>query len=292
MTAHQPIQVFGCADDRQADSHLERNLPMNAKVKTPFAHPDCYARDLRDCSRKISREHYVSGVVLRGVSLGEPFVLVQNLSFQQPNTLEGRGINSLVAKVVCEKHNGALSDFDDAGNSLFLGMDRMDSAAGIGGEHAKVMTVNGDHLERWMLKILCGGLYSGNISLPRGSLKGVCPPQEWLNILFREGLFPAGQGLYLQAGTPGVVFSTEPAVLKMAAVIDKDDAVIGLQMWVFNFEYLLVLASLPTPLPPALEHAYYRPTGLIVDGSRKSIRFAWEHRTGGDEVRVRWVGHK
>ena len=104
-------------------------------------------------SRRVCREHYVSQAVLRGVSLGEQTVLVQHLSFQQPDTPEGRGINSLVARVLCEKHNGMLSDFDKAGSSLFSGMDRMDSSAGRAGEHPEVIKVSGDRLERWMLKI-------------------------------------------------------------------------------------------------------------------------------------------
>src|SRR4051812_18357116 len=107
---------------------------MTAHANRILGHPQCYAREMGDCSTGISKEHYVSAVVLRGVSLGEPTVLVQNLSFQQPGTLEGRGISSLVAKVLCEKHNSALSIFDGAGSTLFSGMDRIDSAAGKAGE--------------------------------------------------------------------------------------------------------------------------------------------------------------
>jgi hypothetical protein len=263
---------------------------MSARTDRFFGHPQCYARELGDCSTGISKEHYVPAVVLRGVSLGEPTVLVQNLSFQQPGMLEGRGISSLAAKVLCEKHNAALSVFDNAGSTLFAGMDRMDSAAGRAGAPPETFVVNGDHLERWMLKMLCGGLYSGTMLVPGGSMKGVCPPLEWLNVLFRGATVPPGQGLYLRAGTPGEVFSTEPAILKMAAVVDKDNIVIGFRMWVFNFEYLLVLAHLPPTLPPMLDHAHYRPAGLVVEGTAKDIRFEWGQPSGSKELRVAWVG--
>jgi hypothetical protein len=263
---------------------------MPPTTETAFSHPQCYARALRDCSGQISREHYVSAVVLRGVSLGEPTVLVQNLSFQQPGTVESKGISGLVAKVLCEKHNSALSGFDVAGNSLFAGMDGIDSTAGKAGVPAEAFVVNGDHLERWMLKILCGGLYSGTMPMPEGSMKGVCPPVVWLNVLFRGADLPPGQGLYFRAGTPGEVFSTEPAILKMAVVVDNDNVVIGFRMWVFNFEYLLVLAHLPPTLPPMLDHSHYRPAGLVVDGSAKSISFEWGQPSGSREVRVAWVG--
>src|SRR5262249_40314032 len=158
---------------------------------------------------------------------------------------------------------------DGAGNTLFAGMDRIDSAAGKAREPPETFVVNGDHLERWMLKMLCGGLYSGTMQVPGGSMKGVCPPVEGLNVLVRDAALPSGEGVYLRAGTPGEVFSTEPAILKMAVVVDKDNVVIGFRMWVFNFEYLLVLAHLPPKLPPMLAHAHYRPAGLVIDGSAK-----------------------
>lgn len=159
-------------DGRHCDGLL-----MDDQTEIPFAHPECYARGLGDCSETISKEHYVSKVVLRGVSLGETSVLVQNLSFQQPkDTAQSIGIGSLVAKVLCVKHNTAMSEFDDAGNQLFTAMTRMDATAGKIGKKLETSIVNGDDLERWMLKILCGGLFSGNIPVPKGTMKGVCHP--------------------------------------------------------------------------------------------------------------------
>lgn len=76
----------------------------------------------------------------------------------------------------------------------------------------------------------------------------------------------------------------------MAVIVDKDNVVIGFRMWVFNFEYLLVLAHLPPTLPTMLDHAHYHPSGLIVDGSARSIRFQWGQPSGSGDVRVAWVG--
>lgn len=71
---------------------------MSDQANRIFGHPQCYARELGDCSTGISKEHYVSAVVLRGVSLGEPTVLVQNLSLQQLDTLKGKGTSGLVER--------------------------------------------------------------------------------------------------------------------------------------------------------------------------------------------------
>ena len=69
----------------------------------------------------------------------------------------------------------------------------------------------------------------------------------------------------------------------------NDDVVTGLRMWMFNFEFHLVLANIPPMFPPMLEHAHYRPKGIVVDGSANNIRFVW--RSGGsEEARIGWVG--
>jgi hypothetical protein len=256
---------------------------------TAFSHPNCYAGQLGDCSPQISKEHYVSDGVLRAVAQGNSEVLVRNLAFQRGGTLEAKEINSLVAKVLCEKHNSELSSFDVAGLSLFSAMDQIDSAAGKPDANCEVVCVNGDHFERWMLKTLCGGLFSGTFPLPSGSLKGFRPPERWLRVLFRGDQLPDGQGLYLKAGTPGEAFTTEPSVLQMNVEF-QENAVIGFTVRVFKFEYTLVLVPLPAFMPPSLEHASHRPSGLIVHGSNKSIHFEWNHGSNGESVIVQWLG--
>lgn len=263
---------------------------MEYRINKSFAHPDCYAGELGGCSKIISREHYVSAAILRIVSLGESSVLVRNLSFQSTETLESKGIDNLVAKVLCSKHNNELSRFDCAGLALFDGMDQIDSAAGKADVLASTILVNGDDLERWMLKTLWGGLFSGNFPVLNGSFKSLRPPKAWLSILFEDGQFPQGQGLYVRAGTPGTIFSTEPTVLKMEPVFDANHSVIGFNVWIFNFQFTLVLASIPPTCPPTLEYALHRPKGIVVHGSNKKIQIDWQSFDINDELEVQWLG--
>jgi hypothetical protein len=234
----------------------------------------------------MSKEHYVSENMLRVVSLNESRVLVRNLQFQPPDTQERLGTGHLAAYILCEKHNNDLSPFDTAGGNLVSGMDQIDRAAGKVDEKAETIELNGDDLERCMLKMLCGGLFSGNFG--RG-VEGVYPPREWLEILFRNAKMPLGHGLYVRAGTtPGVVFATDPAILKVE-VVDSPTNVIGFRMLVFNFEFVLVLAGLPPQRPQMLEYTQYRPRGIVVQGSNKRIRFCWQE-AAGNELIVKWVG--
>ena len=52
-------------------------------------------------------------------------------------------------------------------------------------------------------------------------------------------------------------------------------------MWMFNFEFHLVLAKITAEFLLTLEHAHYRPKGIVVDGSANKICFVW--RSGGSE---------
>jgi hypothetical protein len=73
--------------------------------------------------------------------------------------------------------------------------------------------VDGERLERWLLKVLCGGLFSGAFRIgPDTTMKGIDPPIEWLQILFGQARFTERQGLYYIAPAPGKTITTDPLV--------------------------------------------------------------------------------
>jgi hypothetical protein len=151
----------------------------------PFQNPDCYARELGGCSTQINREHYVSEGILELIE--EPdgtrsrTVRSYGLSFLAG---ESRilGVAGLTAKILCKTHNEALSPFDSAGKAFYCAVDRLNASTAPAAP-AEVLTVSGDDLERWMLKTLCGGLYSGNFMVKPGEgMKDVAPPRAWLGL--------------------------------------------------------------------------------------------------------------
>src|SRR3954469_10804919 len=67
---------------------------------------ECWASCLGDCGEGASREHYISEGVFDGeliTAFGLPWCS------DHPATI---GLGSAVAKILCRKHNSALSDFD------------------------------------------------------------------------------------------------------------------------------------------------------------------------------------
>jgi hypothetical protein len=187
---------------------------------TGYSNPECYAQSLGDCRGQVTREHVVSEGVLKLVygRAGEinKQVLVRGLSFQPPDVVEERGISRLVAKMLCEGHNHYLSRrFDPAGQAMFRAMDALNDAAGDPAALQQMFRVDGDDLERWMLKTFINGLFSGLFRpAPGETLKKEYPLLEWLQILFKDAEFPKGCGLYWLAGTVGAVFTADEEVLQ------------------------------------------------------------------------------
>ena len=122
---------------------------------TNYSHPGCYLRDTRNCSEQISREHYMSKAVLE--QLGSK-LRVSGTPWLQPGETVDTSIGSLTAKILCKRHNEALSPLDSEA-SLFLSILR----GALTDLRRKTLSrkpifhlVNGTALELWMLKVACG----------------------------------------------------------------------------------------------------------------------------------------
>jgi hypothetical protein len=229
-------------------------------------HPGCYARALGGCSRKMSAEHYVSKCILELVenraSQKSKSVRVTGLSFQQPGVLQQFGISSLVGNVLCEAHNSFLSHLDGAGKAMFTAMDRLNDGAADQSSPERVLRVDGDRLERWVLKSMCGGLYSGAFRVsPTDTMKGLCPPSEWLHILFNGAEFPYRQGIYYMPRKAGETVTADEYVLRFEPLGSRDtDEIGGLRVWFQGFEFALLMGNIAKLVRHALSHAGGRET--------------------------------
>lgn len=261
-------------------------------------HPQCYARGFCNCKGDISKEHHVSNGVLLAVSQAEKSVRVSGLKCVPTGEVRAIGIKRLVGKTLCKHHNSALTEFDAAGLVFFNAMERImvPSHFLAPGHPVAPLQVSGDRLERWMLKVLVGGLYCGQFPTPEGiDLKDVPPPDAWLGVLFENHTLPPRCGLYVIHGEDGEQFPMDHKVLKFAVVPGRDVAtgnvaIIGLRMWVFGIDFFLCMANLPDPLPEGdpLRHSIHRPTHLT-GGAGETLVLDW---VGNTDVRgVAIKGH-
>lgn len=158
-------------------AHGDRSQPVSG-----LKNPACYARALGGCCKQVGGEHYISKGILKHIPDREipqsKSVLVQNLSFQEkPDSLQPIGVNNLIANILCEVHNNLLSKYDAAGLLMYKAMDAIDDETRTPIRKTSVHIVNGDLLERWILKSFIGGLYGGSLRVPEGeTMKGSQPP--------------------------------------------------------------------------------------------------------------------
>jgi hypothetical protein len=243
---------------------------------TGYAHPACFARDLGDCSSKISREHYISESVL-GLFGGEG-ITVSGLP-GQPGLpwlahAEEKEVSlaSLTAKMLCERHNQALSALDATAANFFRFLTAKWSEDAI-----EVYLVRGYDLERWFLKMLCGLVASGMVTVNGHRLSKWTPPAEWLEILFGSADVEAPAGLHsivaeryhfaTESFMVHLVFSTDtaqPAALVFAAE---------------GIAFLFAMVALPPKRQPSEfgSDTRYRPGALQLNESCqiREAHFGW-----------------
>jgi hypothetical protein len=255
--------------------------------------PRCYASALGDCQGKVNREHYVSRSVLEQIGDGKS-VTVRNLPFQNKDVSKEIGIASLTAKVLCERHNSALSELDITGARMFEAMEAFTGATGQPLGPAATIRIDGEAFERWLLKLFCGGLFSGCIRIPEfGPRDRKPPPTELTRVLFgKEKLLPY-KGLYLHGGSPDKPIYTDGDVFKTSALhISGLEVLVGVRVWLFGFQFDLVAAGVSFGMPTAMKDASYRPAGFSCAKSNVLIEFGWRDGPRSPVVVFDYLGER
>jgi hypothetical protein len=152
--------VASCCFDK-ADGKLRKRIKSirPPPPATGYGHPSCYLRGTRDCSEDISREHYVSAAVLE--QLGSPINII-GAPWLKPGQPASYGIGNLVAKILCRRHNQALSPLDQEAAIFFGALARSLSELERASSSRKygLHLASGSALELWALKVACGFYFS------------------------------------------------------------------------------------------------------------------------------------
>ena len=162
---------------------------------TGYSHPGCYAKALNDCSRRLTREHYISKAILE---LLGPDHEISNSSWLAPGARSKRlPLSALGARILCKRHNGMLSDLDNKATVFFEQLLWAFSDTSMISLPYRRVTVDGDALELWMLKACCGSFASGELFV-RGERAEYSIPLAWLRILFQGAPWARNTGLYIR----------------------------------------------------------------------------------------------
>jgi hypothetical protein len=238
------------------------------------SNPGCYAQPLCDCKGPVNREHVVSDSLLKEIWRGENGGPVYGLTFLKDKSQEepaNLGIKSLTAKILCTGHNLYLSPFDTEITKLFLARERQVIAENNGSPCAENCYVDGDRIERWMLKTLCNGIYSGNFPVPFvNSFKGQSLDIDTLKIIFKDSPFPPGWGVYVNSNGHYV---NADNILQLK-VEGSPEGIIGLHMWMLGCLFTLVLTDDREQFKE-LTTAIYRPKKIVANKTRNATVFSW-----------------
>ena len=169
---------------------------------TGYAHANCYMRSTRNCSEKISREHFISkSVMIQCTPEGMDKVRVSGIFWQKPGIEQDIPLDALASNILCERHNNSLSPLDDVAGKFFSAVR---DAGGLGRQsdvrRDLLFLVNGNALERWGVKTALG-LYHSTYARAGGKCIADSfhlDSQQSVDCL-SGGVLPAPLGMYAMA---------------------------------------------------------------------------------------------
>jgi len=270
-----PTSPGPCGSRRQASKCcLSRQGFHKTPVATTPSQPKsgdhirtCYASRLADCSSRLSREHYISKNLLDYLNRDDGLT-VSGLPWLngKEQTLPP---NALASKILCERHNSALSPLDEMAVRFFQAFDE----EGVAGSGQQLLHLfSGHDLERWLLKMLCGIAFSKNLTTDIDCDLSI--PRLWLDILFGYSDFTRGKGFYVCTDI-GHRFEG-PRGLMMRAITGRGK-ITGIVLYVCGYELILSMSGIPTRRFNKRRVAY-RPLEFYTSGPdyEKSIVFSWD----------------
>jgi hypothetical protein len=255
---------------------------------TGYAHQRCYAAPLNDCSTKITGEHTLSHSVLRELS-PTGIIEVNGLPRKPHEEFVSVSISGFTAKVLCDRHNAALSSLDSIGHRFYKSLKTINSDLRdkTKNPRSRPYLFNGHDLERYILKALCGDGFANKMNTERGQIRDWRPSTQWVRILYGLEPFPVGWGLYL-AATPGEPFDLDENILGICPVMKADEELCGARFKALGLEFELLMAR-PNPFQERYsDNCRYRPNEVSFSDGRatQSIMFGWDVKGQGGSLHI------
>jgi len=217
----------------------------------------CYADMLGDCSGGVSREHYISRSVLEVVGKK---VQVSGLPWQKPNEIMTVGTSALTAKILCMHHNSLLSRLDTSAKEFVVGLKTSYESAMKGNMANGTYEIQGDLLEKWLLKVLVG-IFSLSTRYQ--------VPRDWIEMLFERKPWPAGEGMHIFGATGAATWNFQ--LLRIILVHKTGDprSILGAKFGLGGMPFLLSFGK-PRFYEAGIE-SLFRP-GIIQVSQGSSVR--------------------
>lgn len=245
----------------------------------------CYAASLGDCDGKPSREHYISRSVLR---LASDTPTVEGM----PGLPDGQySIKSLASKILCQKHNTALSHLDAVAAQAIGALHRFDEefkdAAGT--PFPDLVVVDGDLLERWLVKVALGLCA---VHVRTGGASWLRNEDALLRSLLHGEEFPSSTALAMVSDTRGDYAA--PADIALHTLIGETSReMVSLTILARAVPVSVLLAD-ADQIYRDLAPVSVRPAGVILNkrgfSANKQLRLSWKGGPGSPAVTFTRIG--
>ena len=200
----------------------------------------CWAESIGNCTDTLSGEHIVS----KGLFTDAPIV-VQGLSWckDEPKTI---GLNGLTRKILCTRHNSALSPLDDAAIAAFNAFRESVRLTDVREKmkerrwNVVHLQLDGDGLERWFLKTLINVTLGGQAKIGPNSNTPGQPSADLVAIAYGHRKFVLNAGLY-NSQEPGETIDSEDRVNIIPFFDQANKYVLGGTFYFRGFRFMLNL---------------------------------------------------
>jgi hypothetical protein len=255
-------------------------FPVNDHKVGAKAMSECWAASLGDCAGKISREHLVT----KG-TFAEDEVFVHGFDWCRDAPVK-IGLASLTAKILCEKHNSALSAADNAGirtvECLREFFRLADVRVTMKSRRWRVVRLKTDgfELERWFLKTLTNVALGRQCPLDKANSPKWNPSRELVEVAFGLRRFEHRAGLYLLYGQGQHIDAN--AKFQIVTFYNAANRLVGAQFIMFGFDFLIYLekeglskrvqfAGSAGPIDAPASEPIYRPGAIRYNTSKKHL---------------------
>jgi hypothetical protein len=121
-------------------------------------------------------------------------VEVSGLGNKGPDEFLSVPIAGFKSKVLCERHNSALSPLDAIGHRFFKSFRTLNAELRdkLKKPRNRGYLFNGHDIERYILKILCGDGFANKMQGAEGRIRDWRPSPQWIRILYGLEPFPTG----------------------------------------------------------------------------------------------------
>lgn len=233
---------------------------------TGYANTKCYACGDRNCSRKISKEHFISVTLLKQIHLNNT-VKVAGLKWQMKETFSVVPLSGLASSILCERHNNAFSPLDASMGSFAKAIGEFDVALQTSNsvDASEQRHFSGDDIERWMAKCLLGLTASKNLNST--NLK-----QECVDILFANMEWPEGWGLYFSASSAKPIHHTASFLIE-TRVDPSRGLILAADFVIRGVPFVLCLGKPDNPASFGL----FRPEAIVFRNGQceKALVLSW-----------------